>query len=290
MSFCLSAQVGINSDGSSPDNSAGLDVKFTDKGFLTPRMTSIQRNAISNPVVGLLIYCSDCQELQIYNGVDWMGITTRPLFNCGNLLYDARDKESYATVQIGSQCWMAENLNIGTMIEGADNQTNNDTIEKYCYENDTDNCDIYGGLYQWDEMMKYSSAGGAQGLCPNGFHIPTDAEWMILEEEVESSSSVDWNTIGFRGTDVGGNLKETTYTNWSSPNTGATNSSGFSALPGGIRSSSVSYSMQFYNTSFWTSSDNGSTALLRVFYYNFSLSGRDDSDKILGISVRCVKD
>jgi uncharacterized protein (TIGR02145 family) len=63
---------------------------------------------------------------------------------------------------------MAENLNIGTRIDGANNQANNGTIEKYCYSDNTSNCDTYGGLYQWDEAMQYVTTEGTQGICPSG--------------------------------------------------------------------------------------------------------------------------
>ncbi len=69
---------------------------------------------------------------------------------CGDPLIDARDAHSYTTVKIGTQCWMAENLNIGTMVNGSSDQLNNSTIEKYCYSNNTAYCDVYGGLYQWN--------------------------------------------------------------------------------------------------------------------------------------------
>lgn len=288
-SYSIAAQIAINTDGSNPDNSAGLHVNFTDKGFLPPRMTAVQRDAISNPATSLIIYCTDCYELQMYNGTHWVGITVKPASTCGDILVDTRDSQTYATVQIGSQCWMAENLNIGTFIDGSNNQTNNSIIEKYCYSNDTNNCNTYGGLYQWDEMMKYSNTSGTQGICPNGFHLPTDSEWMALEEEVESTSSVNWSATGFRGTDVGGNLKETTFTHWSSPNTGATNSSGFTSRPSGNRGTSGSFGMQMFNTSFWSSDENGSDAWIRLIYWNMSLAGRFTNTKEDGSSVRCIR-
>ena len=75
---------------------------------------------------------------------------------------------------------MAENLNVGTRINGSGSQTNNSTIEKYCYDDNEANCTTYGGLYQWDESMQYSTMPGVQGICPTGWHLPTDAEWTTL--------------------------------------------------------------------------------------------------------------
>lgn len=87
----------------------------------------------------------------------------------------------YNTVQIFNQCWLNENLNIGFRINNILDQEDNSVIEKYCYNNDFTKCDIYGGLYQWDEMMQYVEIQGVQGICPTDWHIPTDNEWKILE-------------------------------------------------------------------------------------------------------------
>lgn len=133
--------------------------------------------------------------------------------------------QTYNTVEIGNQCWFRENLNIGTMIDGNKGQANNSIIEKYCYNNDLANCTIYGGLYQWDEIMKYDTVLGTQGICPPGWHVPTFDDWAILRN--------------FLGLSVaGGKMKSTgTIENetglWNAPNVGATNESGFTALPSG---------------------------------------------------------
>ncbi|MBI4646674.1 MAG: fibrobacter succinogenes major paralogous domain-containing protein, partial [Bacteroidia bacterium] len=160
------------------------------------------------------------------------------------LLYDVRDGKSYSTVRIGNQCWMAENLNYGTKINGTSAQTNNSTPEKYCYSNNEANCTIYGGLYQWAEIVQYLNgatntanwipvpAGNVQGICPTGWHILTDDEYKQMEMFLGMTQS-QADAIDYRGTDEGGKLKEIGTTHWTSPNTGATNSSFFTALPGG---------------------------------------------------------
>ena len=101
-------------------------------------------------------------------------------WECSMGLEDFRDGQIYNTVQIGEQCWMAENLNIGTQINIISEQTDNGVLEKYCYNNDVANCEVYGGLYQWQESMQYSSQQAVQGICPLGWHIPTDEEFIIL--------------------------------------------------------------------------------------------------------------
>ncbi|MBE0654754.1 MAG: hypothetical protein IH594_13210, partial [Bacteroidales bacterium] len=112
-----------------------------------------------------------------------------PPFTCGEPFTDLRDGREYNTVQIGSQCWMAENLNVGISIKYT-HTSDNDTIEKYCIAYNEANCDIYGGLYVWDEAMAYSEEEGTRGICPRDWHIPTDAEWMTLEGSVDSQFGV----------------------------------------------------------------------------------------------------
>jgi uncharacterized protein (TIGR02145 family) len=184
---------------------------------------------------------------------------------------------TYNTVLIGTQCWFRENLNLGTRIDGTQNQTDNGIIEKYCYNNNESNCDVYGGLYQWNEMMQYVTQEGSQGICPSGWHLPAHSEWTAL-------------TSFLGGLDVaGGKLKETGTFHWASPNTGATNESGFTALPGGVRED------QFYSLTitgvFWTSSEDGSTEAWNRNLFNSSANIILYLDyKIGGYSVRCLKD
>ncbi|MCX6283926.1 MAG: hypothetical protein NTW31_06815, partial [Bacteroidetes bacterium] len=146
-----------------------------------------------------------------------------PTFNtCGDDLTDIRDGKIYGTVLIGNQCWMKENLNYGTRINSSIESSDNGIPEKYCYNDNESNCNIYGGYYRWQEVMQYSHTPGAKGLCPEGWHIPAREDWGKMEEFLG----------GFQV--AGGKLKESGTTHWASPNVGATNSSGFTALPGGF--------------------------------------------------------
>ncbi|MBL7104347.1 MAG: hypothetical protein ISS18_08445 [Bacteroidales bacterium] len=214
---------------------------------------------------------------------------TTKSFSCGEVLIDERDGQSYNTVQIGDQCWLAENLNIGTRIDGVNNQTDNQIIEKYCYNDIEDSCDVYGGLYQWNEMMQYTTIQGVQGICPSGWHLPTDTEWCTLENEVDAGT-VSCSATGWRGIDAGGNLKETDTTHWSSPNTGATNSSGFTALPSGYRGTGGDFLILTLVTNFWASSESGSNAWGRDLDYTVAQVRRLNHAKTYGFSVRCLKD
>jgi len=108
------------------------------------------------------------------------------------------DGNIYRTVQMQDQCWMAENLRTGVFVESDPNGnvhsdlSNNGVIEKYCYENDTANCSIYGGLYDWDEAMGYSNEEGVQGVCPEGWHIPTNQDWADLDGQFKLGNAGEY--------------------------------------------------------------------------------------------------
>ncbi len=282
-----------------PNETAVLEVTSTEKGFLPPRMTSTQIAAIQNPANGLMAYSTTDKHIYVFNSTDgeWKRLaydseSISPSFTqCGDILIDSRDEQQYYTVQIGTQCWMAENLNIGTMINGSNYQMDNGTIEKYCFNNNVNYCNQFGGLYQWYEMMQYITTEGAQGICPTGWHLPTDAEWMTLEEEVESTTGVNWNAYGWRGTDAGGNLKVTGTGYWSYPNTGATNSSGFTALPGGFYSTNGQFGYLSLHSYWWSSTHiSTSYARYRLLDNNHAEVGRQGISSMYGLSVRCLKD
>jgi uncharacterized protein (TIGR02145 family)/prepilin-type N-terminal cleavage/methylation domain-containing protein len=144
---------------------------------------------------------------------------------------------SIPTVTIGTQIWMQNNMNVGTKIDELNLQTDDDTFEKKCYANDDNNCTIYGGLYQWDEAMQYSLDQGAKGICPVGFHIPTDAEYTTL-------------TTSLGGTSVAGDkMKAAGLCDGRTP----CGTSGFNALLGGAGQADYWYDKDIEGL-FWTSS------------------------------------
>ncbi len=273
--------VAINTDGSAPDNSAMLDVSSTTKGFLPPRMTTAQIEAILNPADGLLVYNTDDGRAYIFVGSEVafkdLSFGTSRLYQSCGIITDVRDNKTYNTVLIGDQCWMRQNLNVGTRVNGVVSQANNATLEKYCYDNSDANCDTYGGLYQWDEMMQYSTTQGIQGICPAGWHLPTDAEYTALST--------------YLGSDAGGKMKETGTTHWNSPNTGATNSSGFTTLPGGYRDTDGTFDAIGNNGPFWSSTQISTPSAWYIdLSYNNADVFRNNNAKGYGFSVRCVKD
>ena len=204
------------------------------------------------------------------------------------------DNNHYTLIQIGAQTWMAENLKVGVRIDGVQEQTNNGIIEKYCYDNDANNCNTYGGLYQWNEMMQYVTTQGIQGICPIGWHIPTLMEWCTVTHFLDLT--VDCNDWDLSGIYAGGKMKSTGTIEagtglWYSPNTGATNESGFSAVPAGFRYTNGTFS-GISGSGFWWSSYRYNTVF--SYYWNmvYNTSGISGSYYYAshGFSVRCLRD
>jgi uncharacterized protein (TIGR02145 family) len=267
----------IKQDGTAPDPSAMMDVSATDKGLLIPRMTSAQRDAIL-PATGLTIYNSSSNTIEYFNGTGWYRMNVN--FICGNPLEDSRDGQIYNTVQIGTQCWMAESLNYGSRTARDSPMYNNGVAEKYCYENNELNCQAWGALYQWDEAMQYSTVESSQGLCPALWHIPSEAEWVVLD-----------NFLGGKNV-AGGKMKEAGTAHWINPNSGATNTSGFTGLGSGcIEYSSTSPSTKLYTqVYFWASTQSGTdNARERSLIYFNASTNPYFNPKWIGFSVRCVK-
>ncbi|MEA3479728.1 MAG: FISUMP domain-containing protein [Bacteroidota bacterium] len=200
----------------------------------------------------------------------------------------------YNTIQIFSQCWLKENMNAGTMIPGNQNMEDNEIIEKYCYDDDPANCEIYGGLYQWDEMMDYKTAMGARGICPEGWHVPTDEEWKVLEGAVDSYYGIgdsEWDDAWEdRGVNAGKNLKS--ITGWH-VNTGS-DLFGFTALPGGDRGTDGLFYVLEACCCLWTSTEyknNDAWAWGRSIHYsNGSVYRSYNNPKGYGFSIRCLRD
>ena len=201
------------------------------------------------------------------------------------------DGQLYNTVQIFGQCWLKENLNVGNKISISQNMTDNGILEKQCYDDVDSNCAIYGGLYQWDEMMQYVTIEGAQGICPPGWHVPTNQDWKVLEGSVDSQYRIgnpEWDNSGVRGLDAGANLKSAS--GWVNNGNG-TDLFGFSGLAGG-RCAYGSCGFKRAIAYYWTSRP-GSTGLAWHRDLTYSSDGvttdYDYSDKP-AYSVRCLKD
>ncbi len=195
----------------------------------------------------------------------------------------------YHTIQIFSQCWMKENLNVGTWINSSQPQTNNNIIEKYCMADMQYGCDVFGGIYFWNEMMEYTNTSGGKGICPDGWHIPEDIEWQILEGAVDSLYGIGndvWNYNGWRGINAGGNLKQKGNTWWMLPNTGATDAFGFCTLPAGYYVQNEFWGPE-YKTYLWSS--HYPTHYFRNMDFDKAFIARGSGGNDSAISVRCVK-
>lgn len=197
----------------------------------------------------------------------------------------------YNTIQVYSQCWLKENLNVGVMIPGTMEQLNNGTVEKYCYLNEPDSCIKYGGLYQWQEVMQYAAAEGARGICPPGWHVPSDEEWKVLEGAADDQYGIGsyiWDYDGSRGYNVGTNLKTTN--GWYDDGNGL-DLFGFSALPGGARPM-INYFHDASKSGFWWTSTE--TDLSRAWYHYIygwqPIIYRENMVWEYGYSVRCLRD
>ena len=201
------------------------------------------------------------------------------------MMVDMRDTTNYKVITIGSQVWMAENLNYGKQILNDQEALKNNVVEKYCYEDNPEYCKTLGGLYNWDEMMQYNNSddnikGETQGVCPDGWHIPTNDEWQILAD--------------YLGGEMVAANKMKNYDYWASPdrsNEIHLNLSGFSAYPSGrMDMTGESYYLR-KSTSFWSATKDGrNKAWHRTMtnrgaglYRNSGLSG-------YRFSVRCIKD
>ncbi|MBC8146351.1 MAG: T9SS type A sorting domain-containing protein [Bacteroidetes bacterium] len=212
--------------------------------------------------------------------------TSSAQFTCGDNIVDVRDGRVYKTVLIGSQCWMAENLNYGTMINSnttGNQMSNNGIIEKYCWDNDSNNCDgtngkeKLGGFYEWGEAVKNYSGQPSlpvQGVCPSGWHIPTRAEYIALTTQLGGSSV------------AGGKMK-------------VSGSSGFDGIltgyrctmTGGFRKSAGGATWSAY---FWVSEQSDAT---NAYFYeltednnSFAPCAYSPFAKALGNCIRCIQD
>lgn len=195
----------------------------------------------------------------------------------------------YETVLIGSQCWIKQHMNIGTIILDSEEPEDNGTIEKWCYDDDPENCNEYGGLYNWDEVMQYEDLPGSQGLCPEGWHVPTHENFKTLEGTTDSQYPIGdpiWDTF-IRGYDVCTNLKSSS--GWSLNGNG-TDVYGFYGLPAGYRWPNGGFTEIELVFQLWTSSEasNDNYAYVRDFRYYENRILYWETQKIQGYSVRCL--
>ncbi|MFZ4058154.1 MAG: FISUMP domain-containing protein [Ferruginibacter sp.] len=252
-----------------------LEVNSTTNGVLLPRMTTEQKNAIVNPIEGLEVYDLTLHQKSYFNGSVWVALTAT--------IVPAPAFVPMAAIVIGTQQWMRNNLDVAFYRNGDPIPQVTDaaawvglTTGAWCYyNNDSTLGNTYGKLYNW------YAVNDPRGLAPEGWHVPSNTEWIVLENTLGSSIA------------TGAKLKEAGLAHWSSPNTGGNNNSGFGGLPGGYRGNSVN--LQFSNFGYygywWSSTEAGDFGAI-VFYLinNSPISLRSSTFKNLGYSVRCLRD
>ena len=255
-----------------------------------PPITDDEILNIVDPPIGAVVFSSSINNLLFFNGIGWKRVdnTTTKYFNepehCEDTFYDL-DNNPFTGVQIGSQCWMKTNLRVthypnGTSIPFVTgdsdwrNLENNNTADGYCYYHND-----YGALYTYSAAIARNwenDSTDGQGICPKGWHLPTEEEWITLYTELG-------------GADVaGGSLKETGRSHFTEINIGATNSSGFTALPGGIRNN------DFQDLGLWgyfNMATESSNSMSQLFIISYEYTGVEFQafDKSTGASVRCLK-
>ncbi|MDR0982466.1 MAG: SUMF1/EgtB/PvdO family nonheme iron enzyme [Culturomica sp.] len=288
----------------------------------TPAYSDFKSGSSGNILVTCQAELSGCRSSANLTVAVSLPPTTQPKIsfnNCGSNFTDNRDGQVYPTVQIGEQCWMSKNMNVGEVINSSSVYTSHQTagIQKICFNNTASNCNTYGGLYSWAEAVNGENvASGAintdtdfnkkcvldlkgnavtQGICPDGWHVSSDEEFKTLEMYLGMTQAQADDNIGDgwgnRGTNQGRQLKSTSSlwkTTSSSSSTSGTNSSGWSGLPGGY-CSGTSFS-NFGGAGHWWSSSEGSSsgAWIRRLGAGYATVYRGTDSKSYSMSVRCL--
>ena len=245
--------------------------EFTDSIFFQNNIKSVNKQIsglINNKRYYWRVSASNKYSTSVYS--DTGSFTTLAGLPCDSVPTVVYEGKTYNTVQIGNQCWMKENLDVGTRINAADTSKNDSLIQKYCYGDDANNCTKYGALYTWDEAMKYATAAGTQGICPSGWHIPTIDEY----DSLLVSENSDANALKSVGQGLNGGA--------------GTNLSGFSALLAGTRYYGESYNYIGYTANLW-SSTLGTLPYHAYLTKYFGDMQFFTNDRRALFSVRCVK-
>ncbi len=202
-------------------------------------------------------------------------------WTCGDALVDTRDSKSYDTVLIGTQCWMAENLNVGTLTAGTNNQGTDcpsaAAIEKYCYSNSEASCTTYGAFYQWNQAMCGSTTAGSTGICPTGWHVPTDTEQHTLDAYLATGTCNAARSGSYDCSPAGTSLK-------------SGGASGFQGLLAGHRATNGTFAGQGTFDYFWSSTESSTNAWYRNLNSGQTGVPRNADTKAYGFSIRCLKD
>ncbi len=347
--ICVPQNVGINIV--IPDPSALLDLTSTEQGFLIPRMTTGLRDAISNPAESLLIFNTTTECFEFYYDGSWyeIGCTTET-FTCGTSTVDDIEGNTYNTILIGTQCWLKENMRTtkypdnSAITKGDKEDDDSELIDDWdidhawysCPPNTANNAEdcaaaaSMGLLYQWSAAM-YGAAScngtgssqpecssPVQGICPDGWHIPSHYEWRALEQQICSdngggSCSTDFpydeTTASFCGTngegsDMAGDDAIQDWTNSCNAHDDNTDcgdldsdshfeDSGLDIFSSGARGTAGNYDGRAYRAYLWTSTEyqiDVTRAWRRYIRWSQTNALGDNQPKSMGYAVRCVLD
>ena len=255
--------------------SAATSYRVNSGQTVTVNEHSTCQQVINSSGVDYFIPTNSATEWEAFRNNSPSGVSLSACFTCGSSTV-THEGYTYSTVQIGSQCWLGENIKHGTMLASAGTMpSNNGTVQKWCYSNNSALCESEGGLYHWNEAMMYSTTAGAQGICPAGWHIPTDAELKILVES-QASAGCESGT-GWQCSPAGTSLK-------------SGGNSGFDAILPGHRDTDSNYYSRGTFTLLWSSTESGASAWRRNLRSSYSTVYRDTRSKADGLSVRCLQD
>jgi len=244
----------------------GIPLNGTYSGAGVNSATSVFTPSVAGAGTKIITYSYTNAALCTASKTRKIIVQPAPVFVCGNNLADIRDNKIYPSVQIGSQCWMAKNLDYGMAVLSSQVQNDNCISEKYCYNDLDGNCTNYGGLYQWDELMKYDDTQAGQGFCPPGWHVPTEDEWQTLFNFYKGDA--------LAGEPLQDNLI-----------------SGFNALSSGVSYLNSSMRFKGFATLFWSSTSSGQFKALShgMNTYDYSVS-LYTSSRANAFPVRCLRD
>jgi len=325
------SQVKLGSNAGAPHSCTVLELESTTRGMLLPRMTSVQRSAISSPATGLMVYNTTLGCTEVYNGTQWGCLNySSPMLGgtisisngsdpfsanttCTTKVISAQHTgttcsgsvttpqgNTYNVVLISGQCWMKTNLKDTPSNYVYNNTWLNNTnyspdSARYGYYNTstsngsagfqaTEPAAGEGLLYQWNAAMNGSATERSQGVCPAGWHVPSDCEWMYLEHVLGMSISAQQNTGARTSGSVGSKLSSLT--------SGGNNSSGFTGLLTGYRNESDgAFGWRCCISPYFTSTASGSVNAIYRAASNFTTGvDRDSKEKTRARAVRCLKD
>lgn len=273
-SLLLSQNVAINGDGSQPHASAILDLQAFDKGLLVPRLEAAERQAIEAPANGLLVFQTDGRSgFYFFDGGGWKPIDAG---GANGRISDV-DGHIYEVVAIGEQRWLGRNLAVTSFrngdpipfVSGGNEWEIGDAPAQTAYNSMPES---YGATY--GRLYNGYTITDPRGLCPEGWHVPDSDDWLAL--------------IDYLGDAAGGILKA--VGGWEEPNTGALNSIGFSALPGGYRLDDGHYADLTRQAAFWSAPGmNRSNPEAFILKHDSEQLLQEQRPERQGLSVRCVR-